>query len=355
MGAFVKPKALAGRGQFPQIRCVDALQGTGIEGKAVITGASGFVGGRLRTALLAEGVDVVALTRAGSPPVKEGRAAEVDYGDVATLRAVFEREKPDYVFHVAGATKGVTYEDFHAANVVPTQHLMQALREVHRELRRFCYVSSLTAYGPSNEGPPLTETDTPQPVEHYGRSKLEAERAVEAFGDSLPWTIVRPAGVYGPGDVDYFELFKAAARGVNLFFGNRDKRASMIYVDDLVRAMVEASLSDAALGRGYFVCDDVPRTWQQLQAAIVSHAGRRTVEVNLPSFLVKVAAVAGEAMTAVDKKPRLFNQQKATMDAQQAWLCVSDAARQDFDFVPRVDLDDGVRRTFDWYRQQGWL
>ena len=84
------------------------------QGVSVITGASGFIGGRLRDALLEEGWDVVALTRKGSPAAKRGRSVEVDYADIAGLKRVFEQERPELVFHVAGATKGVHYADFPA-------------------------------------------------------------------------------------------------------------------------------------------------------------------------------------------------------------------------------------------------
>src|SRR5579862_2456601 len=94
-----------------------------ISGKALITGASGFIGRRVKDTLLDRGVDVVAIRRAGSPEAKRGRSVVADYADEAALRELISREKPDYVIHVAGATKGVTYDDFRRANVMPTEHL----------------------------------------------------------------------------------------------------------------------------------------------------------------------------------------------------------------------------------------
>jgi nucleoside-diphosphate-sugar epimerase len=334
---------------------MDAVLTQPLRGKVVLTGASGFIGGRLRDALLLAGADVISLVRPDSPPAKRGRAAAVRYDDPQSLRDVFAREQPDYVFHVAGATKGVSADDYWRGNVQPTQNLLGALREVHPGVRRFVLVSSLTAYGPSNDGPPLRETDAPRPIEHYGKSKLEAEQLVEGCGDRLPWTIVRPAGVYGPGDVDVFVLFRAAKLGVNLFFGNRDKRASMVYVDDLVDALVRAAQSERSVGKGYFICDGVPYTWGEIQEHIRRAVGRSGLNVNLPSFVVPMAAALGEVASALDKKPRLANRQKALLDAQRAWLCSAEAARADFDFLPRVEMADGTRRTYAWYREHGWL
>jgi nucleoside-diphosphate-sugar epimerase len=334
---------------------MDAVLTQPLRGKVVITGASGFIGGRLRDALLASGADVLSLVRPDSPPAARGRSAPVRYDDPQSLRDVLARERPDYVFHVAGATKGVSYDDFWRGNVQPTQNLVGALLEVHPDLRRFVLVSSLTAYGPSNEGPPLRESDAPRPIEHYGRSKLEAERLLERCGDRLRFTIVRPAGVYGPADVDMFVLFRAAKLGVNLFYGNRDKRASIVYVDDLVDALVLAAQSERSVGKGYFIADGVPYTWGEVQDHIRRAVGRAGVNLHLPAFLVPVAAALGEAASAIDKKPRLLNRQKALMDAQQAWLCSPEAARADFGFVPRIEMSEGTRRTYAWYREHRWL
>jgi nucleoside-diphosphate-sugar epimerase len=326
-----------------------------ISGKAIITGASGFIGGHLRDALLGAGVEVVSVLRRASPPSKKGRSVAVEYADADGLKRLMADERPDYVFHVAGATKGVTYEDFRLANVVPTRNLLEALATEHPGVKRFLHVSSSTAYGPSNLGPPKRESDSREPVEHYGRSKLEAEHVVESYGDRVAWTMVRPAAVYGPAEVDLFTLFRAAKLGINLFYGNREKRLSAVYVDDLVQAIVDAALSERTKSRGYLICDDVPYTWGEIQGHIVKAVGRRALHLNLPSFLVPAAGLAGELLTSVDRKPRLFNRQRAIMDAQLAWLCCADAARADFGFSPQVSMAEGTRRARDWYVEHGWL
>ncbi|MDB4990426.1 MAG: UDP-glucose 4-epimerase [Myxococcaceae bacterium] len=326
-----------------------------IRGKVFVTGASGFVGSNLRAALLAGGADVVSLVRAVSPSSTQGRSAAVDYADLAGLKRLMREERPDYVFHVAAATKGVSYEDFRLANVLPTQNLIEALASEHPSVKRFLFVSSLTAYGPSNLGPPKRESDVPQPIEFYGQSKLEAERVVEGYGERVAWTIIRPPTVYGPAEVDAFALFKAAKNGVSLFFGNEDKQTSAIYVDDLVQAIVDAAQSDRTRGRGYFVTDGVDYTWREFQKHVTAAVGRRTLRVNLPSFLVPAASMAGELLTSIDKKPRLLNRQKAVLDAQQAWLCSADAAREDFGFRADVDIAEGTRRTHRWYVENKWL
>ena len=325
-----------------------------LEGKALITGASGFIGGRLRDTLLDQGVDVISIRRKGSPASKKGRSVEAAYDNLSELENVVASEKPDYVFHVAGATKGVTYSDFQAANVMPTENLLRALERRHTDVKRFVHFSSLAAFGPSSREKPHVETNSRKPIEFYGRSKQEAEEVVERV-TSVPWTIIRPGGVYGPGDTDYFNLFREVQKKRNVFFGNRDRYISNVYVDDLIAATLLATVSSNTIGKGYFVSDGEIQTWGQFQDAIVTAAGTKVRTLNFPEFLVTAAAYGGELMTKLDKKPRLFNHQKAIMGAQEAWTCKIDALKADTGFEPTVFANEGCKRALAWYRENGWL
>lgn len=329
--------------------------GKTIEGKALITGASGFIGSNLRSALLEAGADVVAIRRKTSPEPDEGRSVVADYADQEQLREVIREERPDWVFHVAGATNGVSYEDFQRANVMPTRNLLAAIEKEHPDVRRFVHVSSLASYGPAALGRPISEDAPRRPIEHYGRSKLEAEQVVEAMGSRVPWTIIRPSGVYGPRDAEFFILFREISKGRNVFYGNREREISVVYVDDCVRAMVDAALSADTVGRGYFLADGEPVTWEGFQSAIVEAVGRRPWNIDVPSFVLPIAAWGGEALAKIDGKPRLFNLQKKKMGEQDAWTCDSGAAVRDFGWTIQVDQQEGIRRSLDWYREHAWL
>lgn len=325
-----------------------------LDGKVLITGASGFIGSRLRDELLASGSDVVAIRRPGSPPAKVGRSAEANYENTPALERVVREEKPDYVLHVAGVTKGNSYDDFQRGNVMPTRNLLDALRREHPDTKRFVLVSSLASYGPSASAVPHREPNPRRPIEHYGRSKLEAERVVEQESGGVPWTILRPSGVYGPGDVDYFNLFQSAMRGWNVFFGNRHRSMSLIYVDDCVRGILEAARHQQTLGKGYFLTSDEPATWERFQSEVVRVVDRSVRTLDLPEYFVSLAAIGGEIASRIDKKPRLLNLQKAKMGAQQAWTCAGDAARRDFGFAAEVGLPEGIERTHQWYLANDW-
>lgn len=325
-----------------------------LPGKAMITGASGFIGGRLRDTLAAGGTEVVALRRRGSLPSPNSRTVEVDYADKNMLTRVLTDERPDYLFHVAGATKGRTYIDFREANVTPTANLYHAAKEGCPNLKRFVLTSSLAAFGPSDRHWRHNGETQPRPIEYYGQSKLEAERAL-TNDLALPWTIVRPGGVYGPGDVDYFTLFKSIHRGLNVFFGNRERLFSAVFVDDFIRALIQSAQSPNSVGKGYFICDGSPVSWEAFQRRIVEVSGKRVRELDLPETLVYLSAWGGELLTRFDGKPRLFNRQKARMGAQSAWTCDHGEARKDFGYTPRVMMPEGVERTYVWYQSQGWL
>lgn len=325
-----------------------------LDGKILITGASGFIGGQLRSRLVSEGADVVAIRRPGSPASDQGRSVEADYADASALERVIAEEKPDYVLHVAGVTKGISYEDFRQGNVMPTRNLLAAVRKQHANAKRFVLVSSLAAYGPSSKSARQREGNPPRPVEHYGESKLEAERVLETESGEVAWTIVRPCAVYGPGDVDHFTLFQAAVLGLNLFYGNRDRCMSWIYVDDCVRGILEAASHPKSLGNGYFLTHDPPGTWDQFQTEIAAAVGKRVRTVDLPEQLLWAGAMAGEIATRIDKKPRLMNLQKARLGAQEAWTCSGDAARKDIGFNAEIGLAEGIRRTHQWYVENEW-
>jgi nucleoside-diphosphate-sugar epimerase len=237
---------------------------------------------------------------------------------------------------------------------MPTQNLLAAVVRQHPSVERFVLVSSLAAYGPSATSAPQRESNPPRPIEHYGESKLEAERIVERESAEVSWTIVRPCAVYGPGDVDHFTLFQSAMLGVNLFYGNRDHHVSWIYVDDCVRGIVEAAVHDGTRGKGYFLTHDPPSTWQQFQNEVVRAVGKPVRTVDLPEQAAWIAAIAGEVVSRIDDKPRLLNLQKARLGAQQAMTCSGNAARKDFGFDAETDLPNGVRRTHRWYAENDW-
>ena len=201
----------------------------------------------------------------------------------------------------------------------------------------------------------MREDDAPHPVEAYGRTKLEAEQATLRAAESLPVTIVRPSAVYGPRDVDFLNIFKQATNRVAVYAAPADQLMSIVHVDDLVRAIIRAIEQPSARARTYFVGSDAPVSWRTLYDQIAELASTTHRAVHLPQSLLRVAGHAGDALSRIIGRAVLLNTNKVALAAPNWWLCDSTRAHDELGWRPEVDLQDGLRGTYLWYRQAGWL
>jgi nucleoside-diphosphate-sugar epimerase len=327
---------------------------------AVVTGSSGFIGSHLVEALLARGAAVRALVRHESHPA--GRDSRVAYHTADLLDDRSVRESPiwkdaTHVFHVAGVTKRRTLAEFRYGNVIPVANILAALTDGRgARLQRVVLVSSQAAAGPALAlDHPITEEDPPHPIEAYGRSKLEAEQVAMRYGESMPVTIVRPSAVYGPRDVDFLNVFKQATNRVAVFAAPADQLMSIVHVHDLVRAIVMASETPHARGRTYFVGSDAPVSWRTLYELIAELASSNYRAVQLPQSLLQIAGHAGNALGRLTGRPVLLNTNKVSLAAPSWWLCDSSRAHDELGWHPEISLQDGLRDTYNWYREAGLL
>ncbi len=199
----------------------------------LITGASGFIGSHLVEEGLKRDYTVYAGVRRTSSReyLKDKRIhfLEIDFSSVDkilnTLEACQIRGiRFQFVIHGAGITKSGKKKDYFRVNAQNTQNFIQALIKAGMIPDKFIFISSLAAYGPGNPETmrPVLLSDTPNPIELYGKSKLEAEKFIRSL-DSFPWLIVRPTGVYGPREKDYFVFFKTINRGLETYIGSGSK------------------------------------------------------------------------------------------------------------------------------------
>ncbi|WP_437632073.1 NAD-dependent epimerase/dehydratase family protein [Sorangium sp. So ce854] len=328
--------------------------------KVLVTGASGFLGSHVAEQLVQEGHDVVALVRRSSSTkfLSSLRGVELAYGaieDAESVRRAVVDAGVDAIVHSAGLVKARDEAEFFRVNVGGTRNMLDAAKAAP-SLKRFVFVSSLAAIGPSLDGRPVAPDARPAPVTRYGRSKLEAERLVLAEKDALPVVVLRPPMIYGPRDQESFAFFQSVARRFLPMLGDGRNTLSVIYASDAAAACLRALESDVPSGRAYFIDDGRVYVWRDMLADVEAALGARAfVRVGVPFALMRGAALASEGMSRLTGKPVMLTRDKLNELAASHWVCDAGEARRELGWEPRVSWAEGTRRAVAWYREHGWL
>jgi dihydroflavonol-4-reductase len=325
--------------------------------KALVTGASGFIGSHLVDLLLAHGYSVRALVRTTSRlEWLQDRQLERVHGDLFDEQALRNAiAGVDYVYHLAGVTKATSPDEFDRINRQGTRNLLTAVKEQNSTLRRFVHVSSQTAVGPSPTITPIDETAPANPISSYGKSKWEAELECLKFSQDFPVTILRPSAVYGPRDRDVLEYFRTLNNRLLPVIGFSDKYVSLVHSSDLVRGLVQAAESEKSIGETYFLSSARPCSWREIGEISSQLIGKRVLRVRIPPPLVFAIAAAAEGVSLLSRQPVLLSFEKARDMVQDYWTCDSTKATRDFGYRQEVSMEEGMRNTLEWYRAQGWL
>jgi nucleoside-diphosphate-sugar epimerase len=324
---------------------------------ALVTGGSGFIGSHLAEQLLHKGYTVRCLLRKTSSMAwLKDLKIDIVHGDVLDTQALAEAVRGvDYVYHSAGLTKAKAPEEYYRANAEGTRNLLLAVQQHAPDLKRFIFLSSQTAAGPSPTATPVTEDFPSAPITTYGMSKLQAEVECRKFEDRLPITIVRLPAVYGPRDKDMFEFFSTVRKGLQPVVGFGEKYVSLLHVADVVRGLIMAGESEKSVGQTYFLSSKKIYGWMEVGQVTRKILGRKAMTVKIPEAGVYVVATFAELLALFSKKPALINYEKARDMVQNYWTCDSAKAKRDFGFEQEVGLEEGVRDTVTWCLKQGWL
>ena len=326
--------------------------------KILITGASGFVGSHLVEEALNRNLEVYAGIRKTSSRKylqhPELKFAELNFDDVEGLKALVDKHAFDYIIHNAGLVNAPRLDDFWRVNFEYVKNFTAALEGRHPQ--KFAFISSLAAYGPaSNEDPNdyLYEGRQPKPINTYGKSKLAAEEHLRSL-DHLPYVIIRPGGVYGPRDQDFLTFYKLLNKGIEAYIGSRPQQLALVYVKDLCRVVLDATLSDKK-NKGYFVSDGKYYTQEELGEAAKKAIGKKTLRFHVPLKAVRAVAWFMEQAGKGNGRHPALNLEKVRILESLNWKCDITPLVKDFNFQPAYSLEEGVAQSIQWYRQEGWL
>jgi len=335
--------------------------------RILITGASGFIGSHLVRVAQSLGYEVWAAIRPESNRRKlesQGvRLVEVDYSDehhlTEMLRAVIPPtlgQEPmwHYVIHNAGITKTARTEEFQEVNAEQTRRLLSALGALPSPPLRFVLMSSMSSYGDSN-GPtaPLRAEDEQHPHTLYGRSKCLAEHYTEQSG--LPFTLLMPTGVYGPGDADYLLSLQGIARGINAMAGCKTQYLTFVYGEDVARAALFVLTQPKAEGKRYIVADGDTYTDLEFGRMVQRLIGRKHVlHIRIPLPLVRLVCAFGSMRARLTGRVTPLNRDKYPILAQRNWRCDASPLFA-LGFTPTRTLEEGLRETIAAARASGEL
>jgi nucleoside-diphosphate-sugar epimerase len=344
--------------------------------KILVTGASGFIGSFIVEEALKRGFETWAAVRGSSSKayLQDERInfIELNLSSKEQLVEQLRSHTFDYVVHAAGVTKCLDKRDFRRINTEGTKNLVTALMELQMPLKRFVFVSSLSVFGAIREKQPyeeIRETDTPQPNTEYGRSKLEAEQWLEKLSDNLersessessdkkpfPYVILRPTGVYGPREKDYFLMAQSIKQHSDFAVGYRRQDITFVYVSDVVQAVFLA-LEKGQTGRKYFLSDGEVYQSTTFSDLIHEELGRPWwIRITAPVWVLRIVTFCGEYIGRMTGKVTALNNDKYHILRQRNWRCDIEPAKKELGYEPKVQLKEGVHRAISWYLENKWL
>ena len=330
--------------------------------KILITGASGFIGSFIVEEALKQGFETWAAIRKSSSKeyLQDERIHFIEL-NLSSKAQLIEQLRPhqfDYVVHAAGVTKCLNKADFRRINTEGTRNLVDALLDLQMPLKRFVFLSSLSVFGAIKEQLPydeIREDDTPKPNTEYGRSKLEAEKYIDSIGSRLPYIILRPTGVYGPREKDYFMMAKSIKQHIDFAVGYQRQDITFVYVTDVVQAVFLA-LEKGETGRKYFLSDGQVYQSTTFSDLIHEELGRPWwLRITAPVWVLRVVTFFGEYIGHMTGKVTALNNDKYNILRQRNWRCDIEPARRELGFEPKVQLKEGVKTTIQWYKDHKWL
>lgn len=325
--------------------------------KVLVTGSSGFIGSHLVEALLKKGFQVYCLIRKDSNLewIKDQNVNFIvaDYLNKSTLY------KPltgmEYVFHLGAAINAPDWDSYYKINTLGTKNIIEVCAEVNPYIRKFIFVSSIAASGPSYLKIFKKETDECRPVSLYGKSKLYAEQIVSEFKDKIPIVIVRPTNILGIRQKELFSVLKLVKKRIIPMLGNRDIQTSICFVQDLVTALILVAENDQACGETYFVSDNKAYSWFEMLTCIAKILKVYPMVIRIPYPILLLIAWISENLSKVINSKPLISIEHVASARKHYYLYDSNKIQKELDFHPIINFADGINEIIDWYKKQRML
>ena len=322
----------------------------------LVTGATGFTGGHLARGLAARGHAVRGLARdPAAASDLEAAGIQLSIGDIRDPHALdVAMTGVHTVYHLAAAYRqaGIPEGTYRAVNAVAVGEVVAAAARAG--VRRVVHCSTVGVHGDIAR-PPADENAPLRPGDVYQVTKLEGERLARKAGERLgvEVTIARPTGIYGPGDRRLLKLFRGVVRGFPIL-GRGEIYYHLTYVDDLVEGFRLCGEHPAASNRTYILAGGEVTTLNELVALVADVAGVPPPRLHLPVWPFWIAGALCEAVCVpLGLEPPIYRRRVDFYTKSRAFDIAR--ARRELGYDPRVGLREGIARTIDWYRQQGWL
>jgi len=325
--------------------------------KALVTGASGFTGSYLVKNLLEHGYEVRAFVRPSS------RVAELEELGVELATGVLEQagdveravDGVDVVFHIAALYReaGVPDRRYWEVNVEGTRHVLDAA--LKHGVNRVVHCSTVGVHG-HIERPPANEFAPFSPGDVYQVTKLEGEKLAWDYWkrEQLPVTVVRPTGIYGPGDMRFAKMYRMIQKGTFVMLGRGDTLYHLTYVEDLVDGIRLAGEVEAAVGQPYILGGEKWTTLREFVNLVAETLGVRPPRWRLPVWPVYLAGFLCEKICIpLGVEPPIYRRRVEFFTKDRAFDISK--AKAELGYRPKVDLAEGVRRTAQWYKEHGIL
>ncbi|MEP6783256.1 MAG: NAD-dependent epimerase/dehydratase family protein [Acidobacteriota bacterium] len=329
--------------------------------KVLVTGATGFTGGHLAQHLINRGDEVRALVRTRSRerfdrsplPAKGVAAADGDLIEAASVRRAVDGV--EVVYHIAATYREAGQPDsaYRAINVDGTRNVLEAAKDAG--VKRVVHCSTGGVHG-HIANPPANEDAPFNPGDVYQETKLAAEKLAREFGDrtGLDVVVARPIGIYGPGDRRFLAMFRGLARGRFPMIGTGRPFYHLTFIDDLVEGFRLCGTVPAAKGRTYILAGPRYTTLEQLVHLVAKELNVTPPRVHLPVWPFWTAGLLCEMVCVpLRVEPPIFRRRVDFYTKSRAFDTTR--ARTEIGFTPKVDLEEGIRRTADWYRSEGVL